>query len=168
METAHKNNNIIKNAIAKESRKYVALLVVLFFSLILEVAVLTLVLLKHELVLEEPIHKTIFMCLIFIGTIWSLYSLIINRRKTVVKIRVKNNEIETTSIGSNPLICNYPVNELVIKKLPMNSKGGKNLVKICKLNEEVLFYCSSDFFDITELLKSESKFLNDLGEKLMI
>ena len=74
----------IENAIIKESRKYFTLLGILFFSLILEISMIILFLLKHELVIDEPKHKMLLMCLVFVGTCWSLYSLIKNRRKTVL------------------------------------------------------------------------------------
>ncbi|NIJ46597.1 hypothetical protein FHR24_003087 [Wenyingzhuangia heitensis] len=154
----------IKNAIIKENKKYFALLGILFFSLILEISMIILFLQKHELVVDEPKHKILLMCLIFIGTSWSLYSLIKNRRKIVVKIVAHNNEIVTTSIGSFPIVRKYSVADLNIEKLSLKSNTNPSLVKISNSKGKILFYTSKDFLDIKKLINTKSIFLNELSE----
>ena len=164
MKIVHKKNQRMKDAITKEFRRNIALLGILFFSLILEIYILILILLKDKLVVQEPVYKIIFMCVIFIGTIWSFFSLISNIRKTVVKITAHGNEIETTSIGLFPVVSRYLETDLKIEKLPVKANGDASFVKISNSNEEELFFCSSNFFNKEELLNSHSKFLNELGK----
>lgn len=152
---------------SKEIVKYYAVLGLIIFALVLEIFMSILILSSHKLVVEEPVFKKALFFIVFVGTIFSLYSHIAAARKIAIKIIVFSDTIEIVTAGIFPIKSTYSIEDLRIDRFQKQSTDNVIFVKINNLKGELLFGCSSDLFDVEELLDSESSFLQGLGKTLL-